>query len=552
MPTPEQRAKEQLDDEVQAEEKLESVKLEDALAELAKLTPIQYDQCRKDEAKKLGIRTDTLDAEIARLRGGIAEDSSEDIVEEIEPWSESVNGIALLNEIARSLAKHVTLPAGACTAVTLWIVGTFCMDVWRLWPKLLITSPEKRCGKSTLLEAMEAISYRSFLTASITASALFRCIEAWKPTLLIDEADTFAKDNDELNGIINAGHTKRTATVVRTEKVADGFEPRRYRVWCPQVIAGIKNQRDTLHDRSIHIQMRRKMPGESVERMPLDYYENSLTLRRKILRWAIDNLDAMKESRPDVPNFGNDRAQDNWTPLFVMACQAGGHWPEKVKAAYEALVDIDDDSGGIGPMILHDIRAIFDEKGVDRIWSEDLVDALIELEERPWCEWKNGKSITKNSMARLLKPFKVRSGDIRFGAIKKKGYKRDNLEDAWKRYLPQPEVPISTATTRQASQGAGFSPSTKRDTGEDVAFQETLKASQGTGCRVVAVQKGGNGSKGGNGYPPGLFDAATDACSGLKITAGDFIAQLEPEDYPDIINNPAAARSTAVSMVNRK
>jgi hypothetical protein len=296
--------------------------------------------------------------------------------------------------------------------------------------------------------------------------------------------------------------------------------------------------------------MRRKLPGESVQKMLLDYFDRNKPLRRQCRRWAADNISRLKAAKPIVPNHGNDRRQDNWTPLFAIAELVGGGWHDRVLRAYQAVTDgNDDDDDTIGPMILHDIKAIFDEKGVARICSEDLVDALIGLEERPWAEWKHGKQLTKNSLARLLKPFKIRPGDIRFGPEKKKGYEREKFEDAWKRYLLTPESPISSETTRQASHGKGFSPISIRDKEEDVSLQKTLKASGGAGCRVVSVQEGG---KAVNGYPPGLFDAATTACSGLKLTAGEFIAQLEPEDYQEIVSNPTMAKVAAQSMTERK
>ena len=204
----------------------------DPIQELAKLSLMDYDLVRESKAKELGVRVCTLDKEVAKARGETAEESAGDVVEELTPWSEPVDGVTLLDSIADSFGRHVVLPPGVRTVVTLWSAGSFCMDAWRIWPKLLITSPEKRCGKSTLLEALEGICYRPLLTSSITASSLFRCIEEWAPTLLIDEADTFAKDNDELNGIINAGHTKRTATVIRSEKEGDSFKPKRFSVWC--------------------------------------------------------------------------------------------------------------------------------------------------------------------------------------------------------------------------------------------------------------------------------------------------------------------------------
>lgn len=45
----------------------------------------------------------------------------------------------------------------------------------------------------------------------------------WKPTMLIDEADTFLCDNDELRGVLNTGHTRATAYVIRT--VGEDHEP---------------------------------------------------------------------------------------------------------------------------------------------------------------------------------------------------------------------------------------------------------------------------------------------------------------------------------------
>ena len=85
------------------------------------------------------------------------------------------------------------------------------------------------------------------LSGNITPAALFRAVEAWKPTLLIDEADTFAKMSDELRGILNAGHTRDTAFVVRAE--GDSNEPRMFSTWAPKMVAAIGRLPDTIEDR---------------------------------------------------------------------------------------------------------------------------------------------------------------------------------------------------------------------------------------------------------------------------------------------------------------
>src|SRR5260370_1278685 len=78
-----------------------------------------------------------------------------------------------------------------------------------------VESPEKRCGKTTLLSALSRLVRRPVVAANISPPAFFRVIEEARPTLLIDEADTFLHGNEEMRGILNAGYHKDTAYVLR-------------------------------------------------------------------------------------------------------------------------------------------------------------------------------------------------------------------------------------------------------------------------------------------------------------------------------------------------
>lgn len=91
-----------------------------------------------------------------------------------------------------------------------------------------------------------------------------------------------------------------------------------------------------------------------------------------------------------------------------------------------------------GAMLLDDLRAIFDEKGVARLSSEDICNSLATLEHRPWAEFQHGRPITKPQLANLLAPFGIRPRNIRHGNEVVKGYERADFADAWLRYLPQP------------------------------------------------------------------------------------------------------------------
>lgn len=539
------------DEFAQAEQALEKEKLNKTLQDLAALPPIEYDQQREAMAQKLGVRVSTLDVEVevevAKLRGGLAEDKADEVVEEIPPHDEPVDGTELLNGMVRTISRHVALPQGSATTLALWALGTYCMDALRLWPKLLFNSPEKRCGKSTAMEVLEGMSYRAMLTSNITASALFRCIEEWQPTLLIDEADTFTRDNDELNGIINAGHTRRTAVVIRSEREGDSFKPKKFSVWCPQALASIGKQRDTLHDRAVVVTMRRKLPTDTVEKLPVDYYERTQPLRRKCLRWASDNRQQLKTTHPEIPPCGNDRAQDNWQPLFAIAELAGGHWPEQVKCAYLKATSDEADEQTVSTLLLKDIKAIFDDIPRDAIFSEDLITALVSMEDRPWFEWKQGKPMTQNSLSRLLNPYKVKTKDVRIGETVKRGYNKAAFMDSFQRYIPSPSpvTPPTSATTLQTSQGAASSGFQSATGNKGVALANPLNPSQGAGCSTVALEKGET-ADGGVKITPELRRAAIAACDGLDLSPDQFISNLDPDhDYQDLVTDSGTARFLA-------
>lgn len=134
-----------------------------------------------------------------------------------------------------------------------------------------------------------------------------------------------------------------------------------------------------------------------------------------------DSLTALKSTKVKVPHYGNDRARDNWEPLFAIAQVIGGDWPRRAQAAFTKLAAEEEEA--IGPMLLSDIREVLEGKPISKIWSRDLVDALIAVDDRPWCEWKRGKPMTQNSLAKLLQPYRIHPSSIRVEQVTRKGYR---------------------------------------------------------------------------------------------------------------------------------
>jgi Protein of unknown function (DUF3631) len=404
------------------------------IIELAHLDPVAYDRSRKDAAKGLGIGVKTLDAEVSKRRRTNTEVHGADFLATVEPWHEAVDGARLLDDLAGVITRHVGLPEGGADAVALWAVHTHALDAAAMTPLLAITSPTPECGKSTLLGLVGKLALSPLPASNITPAAVFRAIEKWRPTLLIDEADTFLRDNNELRGVLDSGHGRDSAFVVRT--VGDDHEPRHFSTWAAKAIALIGDLPATLASRSIHVEMRRLASSETVEPLRFDKASHLSPLARMAARWAADNIDALKESDPIMPEGFANRRADNWRALLAIADRVGAQWPERARQA-ASLLDRPDAGQTTGLMLLADIRSLFDQRGDDRLSSAEIVEYLGSLDGRPWPEFgRSHKPITANQLARLLKPFKVFTSTIRQGTTTAKGYALADFIEAFSRYLP--------------------------------------------------------------------------------------------------------------------
>src|SRR5262249_27727570 len=301
--------------------------------------------------------------------------------------------------IVTIFCKYIVLPEGADVALALWVLHAWTFDAGDISPFLVLVSPTKRCGKTNALIILFYLTPRSELASNISASALFRYVEEVRPTLILDEADSFVKDNEEMRGILDSGHTKTAAHVIRNVEVNGEHKPRRFSTWAPKAIATIRALADTLEDRAIVVQLQRKSKVANVARLRKRDSEEFATLRRQAMRWANDNFSRLMDPDPAIPEALNDRAADNWRPLLAIADLAGDEWPRRARdAACPLSGDGHDAAANVG--LLADVREAFSD--LDVIRSADLVTKLTADPEKPWIEWKGGKPLTQKQLASLL------------------------------------------------------------------------------------------------------------------------------------------------------
>jgi len=413
---------------------------ESRIAQLAELSPLEYEQRRQAEAENLGVRVSALDKFVQQQR----ERQAVAVQESAPVWSEAVEGAALLDEIVKTLAKYLILPAHAAYAIALWILHTWAFDAAEISPRLACTSAEKRCGKTSLLKFLTALVARALPTSNATVATIFRIIDKMRPTLLLDEVDTYLPENEELRGILNSGHDRQFAFVLRC--VGDEHEPTKFSTWAPAAVALIGKLPGTLEDRSIEIRMRRKLPTQKVERLRRKQLAAiGEALAPKCARWAADHIEALKNQEPACPEVLNSRQADSWEPLLAIADEAGGNWPELAREAAVALSGAQGEDPSINVRLLADLKTLFETTKADELGSATICESLAKIEDAPWSGFNKGRAVEPRHLARLLKPFGIQSTTIRPKDNPDrpcKGYKSPDFDDTFSRYIT-PILPVA-------------------------------------------------------------------------------------------------------------
>lgn len=371
-------------------------------------------------------------------------------------------GSELLDDVAAFVARFVSFPSPAhSTAVTLWAAHTHLLDVFDSTPRLAVLSPEPGSGKTRVLEVLELLVPRPILSMNATPAYLFRKVAdpAGPPTILFDEVDTVfgprAKDNEDLRGLLNAGH-RRGATAGRCVVKGKVIETEELPAYAAVAMAGLGDLPDTLMSRSVVIRMRRRAPGETVEPFRRRVHEPAgVALHDRLGAWAALYGPGMVDAWPVMPDGIVDRNADVWEPLLMVADAVGCDWPERARCDAVTLVTATrgDQDSSLGVRLLADVRTAFAKAGTPAVFTTTLLDLLHEMDEAPWGDLR-GKPLDSRGLARRLGQYEVKPGTVRIGDITAKGYSRVDLLDAWSRYLSQSPNSEGSPSTDQETQGS--------------------------------------------------------------------------------------------------
>ncbi len=354
-------------------------------------------------------------------------------------------GLVILNDVHMFLERFVAYPSTAAhIAHTLWIAHTHLMEVWDSTPRLAAISPEPECGESRVLEISEVLVPRPVESVNVTPAYLFRKVadEAGRPTILYDEIDTVfgarAKDNDEIRGLLNAGH-RRHAMAGRCVIRGKSIETEEIPAYCAVAMAGIGDLPDTLMGRSIILRMRRRLPNETVAPWRRRVYlAEGNALRNRLAAWAESVEEDLMDYWPVMPDGVEDRNADVWEALLSVADMADGDWHKFAReACIEMVADARETSPSLGIKLLQDLKTVFGER--EQMSSHDILFALYDIEESPWASLR-GSPLDARGLAYRLRGYNISPKTIRVGNATPKGYLATDLYDSWERYVPKQNV----------------------------------------------------------------------------------------------------------------
>jgi putative DNA primase/helicase len=277
----------------------------------------------KEAASRLGEDPETLIEEFELFF------ATRSLPAELVPWPDPVDTAELLAGIEAKFRRHVVVSDSIAVATALWVLFTYLVEIAVYAPKLLFTFPERDAGKSTALHVLRWMVQCPYLAVEATGAAAYRIADCLRCTFLLDEADTLFGRSTVLAHIVNESWTNSGAKIPRVGPRGEVME---FDVYGTQAISmkGL-SMSDTTVSRCIICMIWPKLPSEVVDDFNKRDDEEFVTLRRKLLRWSVDNAVTLQAATPE--GQFNNRIRNNWQLLWAIADLAGGEWPKRARAA---------------------------------------------------------------------------------------------------------------------------------------------------------------------------------------------------------------------------
>jgi hypothetical protein len=210
--------------------------------------------------------------------------------EQAEPYN-SVK--ELVEDVRQFLHKYLDIDPFYERLASYYVLFTWMYDLFENLPYLRAIG-DYGTGKTRFIQAVGAVCYRPmFVSGAATVSPIFRLLDAFRGTLIIDEADfSNSEAENEIIKILNVGYY-RGGVVLRSEKdpASEVYFPAVSEVYGPKILA----TRKTFGDRATesrcltkHMTTRRPRPGIPYT-LSAEFWGEALRIRNKLLMYRLVN-----------------------------------------------------------------------------------------------------------------------------------------------------------------------------------------------------------------------------------------------------------------------
>ena len=435
--------------------------------------------------------------------------------------------------ISDNIKRFVVMDDADRLIAAYYVLLTFVYDRLDICPKLLITAPVMQAGKSRLASTLGHMSCRPLFFANMSPAVMYRVVEEVQPTMIIAEADAWLKDNEELRGLINAGHERDEAFAWRMVKDADGnMTATKFSVFGPQIISGIGTLHGTMMSRAFVIRMQPKRADQQIDRLRSRNKGTLVAAQRCAARWAVDFGDKLQSiETPVMPEHWRDRQQDNAEVLLTLATIGGVEMVNNLRTALNLSYARENKKQlpTLATQLLTDIYDCYVARGQahnnGKLHNEEIIEQLLKMEEAPWATFERGQPLGRPKMGRMLKDFNVRSIQIKRSGKNKRGMTFDEINRAVETFAPAhlaPDTAVLGATPLPSAETLGKTGSTtalEKLPGTAGCYPENLQNSA-EGSRVAPFEPETGCAPGGGGLSVVGNNPANESC----LVEGDPLA----------------------------
>lgn len=282
----------------------------------------------------------------------------------------------LFKEIRLFIGKYFITTKGFRNIAALYVMLTWVYERFNDLPYLRVIGT-LGTGKSRFLKTLSACSYNSMMLGSASVAAMFRTIDKFRGTFVLDEANFKNSEfSSEVAKIFNNGNTKGTPVARMRERTNSKgeFTTDFFQVFGPKILASRESFNDTALESRCFSQ--RLYPDKNVKApRSLDdsFFEEAKILRGKLLTFRFRNFGKLEIKELDSEKINNLRILQIAQPVWNIALLISKKVAQKV--IDEALTMdqelISDQADTYEADILISIMKLMDNKG-NKIHIKDI------------------------------------------------------------------------------------------------------------------------------------------------------------------------------------